>query len=97
MIASVGLLTVEGIEHFYDIFEDYENMGSKKREPEAFLWNGLPPYQGERGKKLIKWENNRKTLYRNWLKKVSISFEIMCEKRRAGSALTSTSIGGLHA
>jgi hypothetical protein len=68
LIASVGLLTVKGLELFYHIFEDYENLGDKHRELDTYLWPGLTPYQGEEGKAYIEWTNQRKTLYRGWLK-----------------------------
>jgi hypothetical protein len=68
LIASVGLLTVSGLEHFYHIFEDYENLGDKHRHLDDYLWHGMTPYQNERGKDLIHWTNRRKTLYRGWLK-----------------------------
>lgn len=71
MIASMGLLTPEGLDHFYPIFEDYENMSDEKRGMDKFLYSGLTPYNGELGKAKIRWETNRKDQYREWLKSVS--------------------------
>ncbi len=36
MIASVGLLTPQGLEYFPEIFDDYENMGDPKRRADQF-------------------------------------------------------------
>jgi len=70
LIASIGMLTMDGFDHFYDIFEDYENMGDDTRSADKFLYSELAPYKGEKGQARIQWENNRKTQYRTWLKKV---------------------------
>lgn len=60
--------------YFYSIFEDYENMGHEHRSSHDFLDDSatyLTPYNGEKGKAKILWENKRKDEYRNWLKAVS--------------------------
>jgi uncharacterized protein (DUF2235 family) len=71
MVATLGLLRPDGLDHFYAIFEDYENMGDPKRDNDEFLFSGLPPYKGQKGKALILWEEERKEVYRQWLKEVS--------------------------
>jgi uncharacterized protein (DUF2235 family) len=71
LICSIGLLTIDGFDHFHDIFEDYENMGSSERDVDEFLCKNLKPYKGEKGKVRIDWENERMETYRNWLKQVS--------------------------
>lgn len=74
LIGSIGLLNVDGMAHFYAIFEDYENMAEEKRSREDFLDDSakyLTSYNGEKGKAKILWENKRKAEYREWLKEVS--------------------------
>ncbi|KAJ0125249.1 hypothetical protein J7T55_006594 [Diaporthe amygdali] len=68
LIASVGLLTTEGMDNFYPIFEDYEHIGDEKRSASEFLFHDLVPYHGEKGKAKILWENERKEQYKKWLK-----------------------------
>lgn len=78
LIASIGLLNTEGIESFYLIFEDYENIADEDRSKDKFLddsYDYLTKYNGEKGKSKILWENRRKDEYRQWLKRVS------CNKR----------------
>lgn len=56
--------------YFYSIFEDYENMANEHRSGHDFLDDSatyLTPYNGEKGKAKILWENKRKDEYRNWL------------------------------
>lgn len=67
----MGLLTTEGMNHFYSIFEDYENMADEKRPISKFLYEGLTPYNGEKGKAKVLWENKREEEYKRWLKSVS--------------------------
>lgn len=60
--------------YFYSIFEDYENMANEHRNSHEFLDDSatyLTPYNGEKGKAKILWENKRKDEYRNWLIAVS--------------------------
>lgn len=74
LVASIGLLNVEGMTYFYSIFEDYENMANEHRRSHDFLDDSakyLTPYNGEKGKAKILWENKRKDEYRNWLIAVS--------------------------
>lgn len=70
LVATVGLLTPEGQDRFYDIFEDYENMANNKHDDADFICPAgtLEPYRGEKGEPWIQWENRRKTQYRAWLK-----------------------------
>ena len=70
MIASVGLLTPEGLDHFYTIFEDYENMGDKSYRPSQFLIPGLPEYNGSHGQAKIEWERLRMEKYKLGLRDV---------------------------
>ncbi|ERS96084.1 hypothetical protein HMPREF1624_07620 [Sporothrix schenckii ATCC 58251] len=70
LIASVGLLTAAGVDRFYDIFDDYENMADPKRTPQQFICpvGTLEAFAGQKGEAWIEWENRRKTQYRAWLK-----------------------------
>jgi uncharacterized protein (DUF2235 family) len=70
MIAAVGLLTFDGLDHFAEIFQDYENLGEPARADEDFLLAGLPAYNGQKGKARIVWEETRRVMYRQWLQKV---------------------------
>ncbi len=72
MIATLGLLTPDGLDHFYQIFDDYQHMGDKHRSVDDYLFHGLPPYHGEEGTGRIIWEEERKHKYRDWLKQVRI-------------------------
>ncbi|CAK7244512.1 MAG: hypothetical protein STHCBS139747_006053 [Sporothrix thermara] len=70
LVASVGLLTPAGLERFYDIFDDYENMAEPKRAAAGqFICPAavLEPYAGQTAEAWIQWENRRKTQYRAWL------------------------------
>lgn len=71
MIASLGLLTPQGLDHFYGIFDDYENMGKSGRDVGDFLVPGLPKYGGEHGQAKIDWEGSRMRAYKAGLRKVS--------------------------
>lgn len=78
LIASIGLLNVEGMAYFYSIFEDYENIADEKRSSHDFLDDSsryLTKYNGEEGKAKILWGNKRKDEYRHWLKAVSRYWE----------------------
>lgn len=65
------MLTTEGMDQFFQIFRDYENIGDEKRSLSEFLFRDLIPYHGEKGKAKILWENQRKEQYKQWLKTVS--------------------------
>jgi len=67
MIASVGILNASGLDHFYDIFRDYEHMGDEKRDPSQFLFQGLTPFGGETGKARLRLEERRKREFQRWL------------------------------
>ena len=67
MIATIGLLNTEGLDHFYEVFEDYENMGNKKRSAESFLFDGLSPVGNVSQKELLQRIEQRKREYRRWL------------------------------
>lgn len=71
LIASVGLLTTEGMDKFFPIFRDYENMGDEKQSVKEFLFHDLKHYNGEKGQAKVRWENERKDQYKQWLKSVS--------------------------
>lgn len=74
LIASIGLLTTNGMTWFYSIFEDYENMADVTRGRKEFLDNSyefLSPYNGSTGVQKIIWEGRRKNEYKAWLKEVS--------------------------
>lgn len=70
MIASVGLLTPAGMEHFYAIFQDYEEIRNTRRNVSDYLIPGLPKYGGEKGKNKDHWEDIRSGLYKQGLKGV---------------------------
>ncbi|GJC83796.1 uncharacterized protein ColLi_06634 [Colletotrichum liriopes] len=71
MIATVGLLTPQGLDHFYRVFEDYESMGDIDRDSSLFLDPEMLPYQGEKGPAKVNWETRRKLQHKSWLSKVS--------------------------
>lgn len=76
MIASVGLLTPEGLDHFYRIFEDYEHIGDVGRDADEYLVEGLPPFkEGLHGQDKIKWEDARMRVYKEGLKRVCVRDE----------------------
>lgn len=68
----MGLLTPDGLDHFYAVFEDYENMGDEHRDAHEFLVPELPKYGGQMGQEKSRWENARMEKYRLGLKSVSI-------------------------
>lgn len=72
MIAAIGLLTLEGLDHFYAIFDDYENMGKTDRDLKKYLVPGLLKYNGEQGRDKVEWEAARMRQYRLGLKQVSL-------------------------
>lgn len=80
MIASLGLLTYDGLDHFFEIFQDYQTMGDKKRKTEGYLFKGLQSYEGEKGKAKIEWEEERKRQYRKFLKEVcpAVDYLTLC-------------------
>ena len=77
MVASLGLLTPEGLDNFYRIFDDYKHMGDTTRPANDYLINGskfvLPPYNKQKGTSKIKWEDERMQIYKAWLKEVRLS------------------------
>jgi len=79
MIASMGLLTPEGLDRFYDIFSDYENIGDEKRSPSDYLCTTLQPFDSKmKGQAKMDWIAQRKTDYRKWLKDVRTSCSLPC-------------------
>jgi len=70
MIASIGLLTPEGLDNFYSIFNDYENIGSKTRDTDDFLVPNLPEYNNSQGPAKIEWEERRMRKYKEGLRQV---------------------------
>jgi uncharacterized protein (DUF2235 family) len=72
LIASVGLLTPEGLNHFYAIFDDYEKMGHPGRDTDEYLVPGLPEYTGLHGQAKIEWERNRMYRYNRGLRDVCL-------------------------
>lgn len=76
MVASVGLLTPEGLDHFYRIFDDYEHIGDLSRDVDDYLVKGLPLFEeGLHGQDKIKWELKRMAYYKEGLKKVGAHYE----------------------
>ncbi|KAK4463879.1 hypothetical protein QBC42DRAFT_304483 [Cladorrhinum samala] len=70
MIASIGLLTPEGLDNFYSIFNDYENIGSKTRDTDDFLVPNLPEYNNSQGPAKIEWEERRMRKYKEGLRQL---------------------------
>ncbi|KAK3899155.1 hypothetical protein C8A05DRAFT_18372 [Staphylotrichum tortipilum] len=70
MVASVGLLTPEGLDRFYAIFEDYENMGNRSRPLDEFIVSGLAPYNNSHGQAKIEWERARMQQYKKGLREM---------------------------
>ncbi|KAK4227766.1 hypothetical protein QBC38DRAFT_499110 [Podospora fimiseda] len=68
MIASIGLLTPDGLDQFYTIFNDYEHMGDKTRDTDEFLVPGLQEYNNSFGQAKIEWEEKRMRKYKEGLK-----------------------------
>ncbi|KAK3681132.1 hypothetical protein B0T22DRAFT_312742 [Podospora appendiculata] len=68
MIASIGLLTPEGLDRFYTIFGDYENLGNATRDTDDFLIPDLPEYNNSHGLAKITWEKDRTLKYKLGLK-----------------------------
>jgi hypothetical protein len=64
MVASLGLLTPDGLDVFYAVFEDYEGMGNVHRKSADFLVPGLEEWAGQVGKAKEAWEERRKEAYR---------------------------------
>ena len=75
MIASVGLLTPEGLDYFHDIFNDYESMGDDKRNPADFMCPNLEKYSGQTGAEKGRWEEKRKDQFREWLKQDPVTLD----------------------
>ncbi|KAL2155705.1 hypothetical protein VTH82DRAFT_447 [Thermothelomyces myriococcoides] len=73
MIAAIGLLTLEGLDHFYAIFDDYENMGKTDRDLKKYLVPGLLKYNGEQGRDKVEWEAARMRQYRLGLKQLGFT------------------------
>ncbi|GAB1321041.1 hypothetical protein MFIFM68171_11251 [Madurella fahalii] len=70
MIASVGLLTPEGLDRFHAIFDDYENMGNPTRNARDYLLPGLPEYDRSYGQAKIEWESARMLRYKHGLREM---------------------------
>jgi hypothetical protein len=81
MIASLGILSIYGLDHFYDILKDYEHLGDKKRDLDEFMCKTLAPYNDKKGKDFILWEDERKRVFREWLRDVSASDDERTELR----------------
>ncbi len=73
LIAWAGLLTPDGLDHFYDIFNDFTSMGDSKMKSSDYLMTDIEPYAGQEGKQKIEWAEKRKEDYRAWLKEVRCS------------------------
>ena len=59
----------EGLDHFYRIFADYENMGDPDRATSEFLCPNLTAFKKEKGKEKVQLEEQRKDEFKAWLKK----------------------------
>ncbi|KLU82158.1 hypothetical protein MAPG_01234 [Magnaporthiopsis poae ATCC 64411] len=67
MIATIGLLTAAGLDYFYKIFEDYQNLGNSSRSASEYMWSG-PAYDSRKYKAKSDWVAERKQGYRAHLK-----------------------------
>jgi len=72
IIASIGLLTPEGLDRFYRIFDDYEKMGHPSRPTKEYLIPGLHEYNGSHGQAKVDWEEERMARYREGLRRVRL-------------------------
>lgn len=70
MVATLGLLTPDGLDHFFAVFEDYEALGNEHRDITAFLVHSLEPWSGQVGKEKERWESRRQELYRKGLEEM---------------------------
>ncbi|KAK3994221.1 hypothetical protein QBC44DRAFT_367744 [Cladorrhinum sp. PSN332] len=68
MIASLGLLTPEGLDQFHAIFNDYEHIGDRSRDTDEYLIPGLPEYNNSHGQAKIEWEERRMRKYKTGLR-----------------------------
>lgn len=68
MIATVGLLTPQGLEQFYAVFEDYEHLSDVDREPKLYLNRDILRFS--ENSNFREWEKKRKAQYRSWLSEV---------------------------
>ncbi|KAK3296489.1 uncharacterized protein B0H64DRAFT_461760 [Chaetomium fimeti] len=70
LIASIGLLTPEGLDHFPAIFDDYENMANTGRDGDYYVVPRLPEYDGSHGQAKIDWEAARMRKYKRGLREL---------------------------
>lgn len=68
MIATVGLLTPQGLERFYAVFEDYEHLSDVDRDPNLYLNREILRFRDNDN--FREWEKRRKAQYKNWLSEV---------------------------
>lgn len=67
MIASLGILTPDGLDRFYSVFNDYMYMGTPSRNKTEFIVPDLPEYKGQKGQEKNEWEAERTRIYREKL------------------------------
>jgi hypothetical protein len=67
MIASCGLLNTDGLDHFYDVFHDYEMLNNKSRPADEYLCKDLTPLGDADGSELARLVEQRKREFRTWL------------------------------
>ncbi|KAK5655227.1 hypothetical protein OQA88_5794 [Cercophora sp. LCS_1] len=79
MIGSIGLLTPEGLDRFYRIFTDYENMGNKTRSVDDFLIDGLGEYNNSEGQAKVRWEEARMATYKAGLKRMGYTRDTLVD------------------
>ncbi|KAF6810874.1 peptidoglycan binding domain-containing protein [Colletotrichum sojae] len=65
MIATVGLLTPQGLEQFYAVFEDYEHLSDVDRDPKLYLNRDILRFS--ENSNFREWETKRKAQYKTWL------------------------------
>ncbi|KAK3400887.1 hypothetical protein B0T20DRAFT_154466 [Sordaria brevicollis] len=70
MIASLGILTPDGLDRFYSVFNDYMYMGTPSRNKTEFIVSDLPEYKGQKGQDKNEWEAERTRIYREKLIKL---------------------------
>ncbi|KAL8297625.1 hypothetical protein RB601_003050 [Gaeumannomyces tritici] len=85
MIATIGLLTPAGLDYFYKIFEDYQNLGNASRSPSEYMWAG-PAYDSKKYKAKGDWVAERKDGYRTFLKEREMTRDTFADS--SGRAIT---------
>jgi uncharacterized protein (DUF2235 family) len=68
MIGTCGLLTADGLDHFFSIFQDYENISDTKRDVSKYFCPVFEKYSNTTLSK-DQWVVQRKKIFVEWLKR----------------------------